>query len=60
MSLAFSRRSFLKYSAVAAVAGCEMALCHTQEQIALIGGKLYHVDHNCNTPVLSDYGPWPF
>ena len=43
-----------------AVAGCEMALCHTQEQIALVGGKLYHVDHNCNTPVLSNYGPWPF
>ena len=30
-----------------AVAGCEMALCHTQEQIALVGGKLYHIDHNC-------------
>lgn len=44
-----------------AVAGCEMALCHTQEQIALVGGKLYHVDHNCNTPVLSNYkAHWPF
>ena len=38
-----------------------MALCHTQEQIALVGGKLYHVDHNCNTPVLSNYkAHWPF
>ena len=44
-----------------AVAGCEMALCHTQEQIALVGGKLYHVDHNCNTPVLSNYkAHWSF
>ena len=30
-----------------AVAGGEVALCHTQEQTALVGGKLYHIDHNC-------------
>ena len=49
MSLEFNRRSFLKYSAAAAVAvaGGEVALCHAQEQTALVGGKLYHIDHNC-------------
>ena len=30
-----------------AVAGGKVALCHTQEQTALVGGKLYHIDHNC-------------
>ena len=42
-----------------AVAGGEMALCHTQEQTALVGGKFYHVDHNCNTPVLQKSGVIP-
>ena len=30
-----------------AVAGGEVAFGHAQEQTALVGGKLYHIDHNC-------------
>ena len=30
-----------------AVAGGKVALCHAQEQTAFVGGKLYHIDHNC-------------
>jgi hypothetical protein len=30
-----------------------VAFGHPQEQIPVFGGKLYHIDHNANTPVLS-------
>jgi hypothetical protein len=34
-----------------AVAGGKMTLCHAQEQVAFLGGKLYHVDHRNSTPL---------
>ena len=42
-----------------AVAGGKMAFGHAQEQTALIGGKLYHINHNCNTPVLINVARTP-
>ena len=39
-----------------AVAGGEVALCHAQEQVAFLGGKLYHVDHRNSTPFFRFFG----